>query len=402
MKNFIYLFVVLLCILTNTMFAQWIKIDSSGSFFFTTIAAVDSNLVIANLTNIKSTKNNGLSWDTLLKSVGIWSFNTYGDKLLAGTNSMGIYYSSDKGKNWYNSGKNKLFQVTKIASNNNSIITINTPNEYTPSKVLSYSEDNGTNWKLPIARRMNVYTSNIVVIDNNYYALTEYGLYVSIDNGLSWNLIDEGMINNNVKAIISLDGKLYTGTGDGIYVSTDNGLKWNPLPTGFGNSPVVSITNSGQTIYAATVATIMYSTDYGKKWQLLENNEGLSNIKKIVACGAYLYVQNNDIDVWSRQINPITSVSAEDNIPASYTLMQNFPNPFNPETKIQYSIKKEGFVSLKVYNVLGAEVADIVNQVKAPGTYTAVFSGKNLSSGIYFYKLRCGNYEAINKMCLMK
>jgi hypothetical protein len=90
------------------------------------------------------------------------------------------------------------------------------------------------------------------------------------------------------------------------------------------------------------------------------------------------------------------------NLPKNYNLSQNYPNPFNPTTKISYAIPKSGLVTLKVYNVLGKEVAVLVNDVKAAGIYTIDFNASNLSSGIYFYRLDVNGFSEVKKMTLLK
>jgi subtilisin family serine protease len=89
-------------------------------------------------------------------------------------------------------------------------------------------------------------------------------------------------------------------------------------------------------------------------------------------------------------------------IPKTYSLNQNYPNPFNPVTRINFAIPKQGLVSLKVYDVLGREVKSLVNEVKAPGEYSVDFSGTELSSGVYFYKLESNGFSDIKKMMLIK
>ena len=89
-------------------------------------------------------------------------------------------------------------------------------------------------------------------------------------------------------------------------------------------------------------------------------------------------------------------------VPASFSLLQNYPNPFNPTTKIEYSIAKAGYVSLKIYNILGQVVATLGNQYQNAGTYTATFDGSKLASGIYFYRLNAGSFSAVKKMLLLK
>jgi hypothetical protein len=89
-------------------------------------------------------------------------------------------------------------------------------------------------------------------------------------------------------------------------------------------------------------------------------------------------------------------------VPENYILSQNFPNPFNPVTRINYALPKAGVVTLKVYDVLGKETAVLVNEYKNAGNYTAEFNGTSMPSGIYFYKLSSGNFTSIKKMSLVK
>lgn len=97
-------------------------------------------------------------------------------------------------------------------------------------------------------------------------------------------------------------------------------------------------------------------------------------------------------------------VGVEDEIPIvnEYRLAQNYPNPFNPSTRIQYSLKESGFVTLKVYDVLGREVSTLISQEQNAGIHTVVFDASDLSTGIYFYKLESGSYVQVNKMILLK
>ncbi len=89
-------------------------------------------------------------------------------------------------------------------------------------------------------------------------------------------------------------------------------------------------------------------------------------------------------------------------LPKDYTLNQNYPNPFNPTTNIEYSIPEASFVELKVYDVLGNEVATLVNEEQSAGVYRADFSGNNLASGLYIARITAGNYTNTVKMTLMK
>jgi hypothetical protein len=89
-------------------------------------------------------------------------------------------------------------------------------------------------------------------------------------------------------------------------------------------------------------------------------------------------------------------------LPNTFSLSQNYPNPFNPTTIISYQLSVSGMVTLKVYNILGQEVATLVNSEKAAGEYKVSFNASNLPSGIYLYQLRAGNFVETKKMMLMK
>jgi hypothetical protein len=100
--------------------------------------------------------------------------------------------------------------------------------------------------------------------------------------------------------------------------------------------------------------------------------------------------------------SPVTAVDETDNQPKAYALSQNFPNPFNPTTQLRYSIKENGLVTLKVYDVLGQEVATLFVGQQTAGNYIATFDGDKLASGIYFYRLQAGSFSQTKKMILMK
>jgi hypothetical protein len=107
---------------------------------------------------------------------------------------------------------------------------------------------------------------------------------------------------------------------------------------------------------------------------------------------------------------PTGIISSGINLPMNYRLEQNYPNPFNPSTVIGYQLAGQSHVTLKVYDLLGREVAALVNEVKSAGNYTATFNASNLPSGVYFYKIAVntistaqqGNFISVKKMLLLK
>jgi hypothetical protein len=88
--------------------------------------------------------------------------------------------------------------------------------------------------------------------------------------------------------------------------------------------------------------------------------------------------------------------------PTDFSLLQNYPNPFNPTTTISFRVPNLANVSLKMFDMLGKEVAVLVNEHLAPGTYEATFDGSNLPSGVYFCRLQSGTYLETRKVVLQK
>ncbi len=110
-------------------------------------------------------------------------------------------------------------------------------------------------------------------------------------------------------------------------------------------------------------------------------------------------VEDND---GLKQEKYIANAAEEESIPTDFSLGQNYPNPFNPTTKISYSLPDANFVTLKIYDMLGSEVATLVNENKPAGKFEVEFDASRLSSGAYVYKLVAGNYQLTKKMQLVK
>jgi hypothetical protein len=107
------------------------------------------------------------------------------------------------------------------------------------------------------------------------------------------------------------------------------------------------------------------------------------------------------INISGKQINK-TVKDIELNETANFSLFQNYPNPFNPSTIINYSTAENSFVSLKIFDVLGTEVAELVNSNKAPGNYSVTFDASGVASGLYFYQLKASGYTITKKMLVAK
>ena len=123
----------------------------------------------------------------------------------------------------------------------------------------------------------------------------------------------------------------------------------------------------------------------------------------IKAYNSKIEFNNVMVSYLSHDIWPPEGVKAlNTGIPATYSLSQNYPNPFNPTTNIKYSITKESQVTLKVFDILGRDVENLVNQKQAAGSYEVNFDASKLASGVYFYRLTAGDFVQSMKMMLIK
>jgi len=178
------------------------------------------------------------------------------------------------------------------------------------------------------------------------------------------------------------------------------------------NYPVSYIINEKTVVFQGTSMATPHFT--GVIALLLEQNPNLTyeQVLEILKNTAITdditgSVPNNEfghgrIDAHAALQSLITSIEDGNSIPVDYNLSQNYPNPFNPSTTINFSIPKQKNVSLKVYDVLGKEVAELVNEEKPAGNYKIDFDASNLSSGIYIYTLKTNEFLKARKMMLIK
>ena len=125
---------------------------------------------------------------------------------------------------------------------------------------------------------------------------------------------------------------------------------------------------------------------------------------RIISLGGYTFdgmvrANSNQCFIYTARV---TSVTEERSLVTDYSLSQNHPNPFNPSTTIKYTIKENGYVSLKVYDILGREVIDLISEKKSAGSYNVTFNADGLVSGVYIYKLKVNDFIKTKKMILTK
>jgi hypothetical protein len=153
------------------------------------------------------------------------------------------------------------------------------------------------------------------------------------------------------------------------------------------NNLVSASISPGQAVACAGFTSIYYDSTFVSHF----------NLKFEISSNGFVY--------WSMDTTVYVSLSAVDDETLSlitYNLEQNYPNPFNPTTTIKYQIPHRSNVSLKIYDIIGNEVAELVNAEQEVGYYNIDFNAAKFSSGVYFYRLQAGSFVQTRKMILMK
>lgn len=186
-----------------------------------------------------------------------------------------------------------------------------------------------------------------------------------------------------------------------ILKTTNNGSNWSEIffVNGYDEEGIGFVNENTGWVGGWTGPTYQ-TTNGGANWQLAGWGTNMNRFRFL--SDTLAYAVGDRVYKYSRGLVGIQIVSSE--IPDAFNLYQNYPNPFNPSTVIRYSIAENSFVTLKIYDVLGNEIAVLVNEKQNPGSYTYQFSTVNyqLSSGIYFYELSAGNFKDTKRMIMLK
>ena len=285
------------------------------------------------------------------------------------------------------------------------------------------SNDYGLNWELvsfpELIDLKDVYLDRY---DPNFITVVgeDLSLYLTFNGGVTWQHVplDAGLDKRNgtlptLNRIYHLDGLNAYLVGDfgTVIKTTDNFSTYNyvDLQSTENLTDVYFISPDSGLIVGAN-GTIRFTTNSGTDWfedpevtDLLESK----NIKRMSAfdndsLGVIIADSGFTIIVAKDSSYFTTSIESENEMPTEYCLSQNYPNPFNPSTKINYSVPEYGLVTIKVYDLLGNEVAPLVNEEKNAGNYEIEFNGYGLPSGVYFYKIFAGNFSETKKLVLIK
>jgi photosystem II stability/assembly factor-like uncharacterized protein len=262
-----------------------------------------------------------------------------------------------------------------------------------------------------------------------YVGTDDSHVWVSTDNGSTWNEISDGLpvrwvtrvavdpTNENI-IYVTFNGLKWRDPQPHVFRSTDKGTTWSDISSNLPDAPVnafaVDYINPA-VLYLGNDIGMYVSFNSGQSWEVLGIGLPILPIgdieihptDHILVAGTY------GRSMYKIDLDQILSADKDQPILVSdFKLFQNYPNPFNPSTKIKYTIPSVGtslmkFVQLKVYDVLGNEVALLVNEEKPAGSYVAEFtvgqdSRPDIASGVYFYKLQAGSFEETKKMLLLK
>ena len=198
---------------------------------------------------------------------------------------------------------------------------------------------------------------------------------------------------------------IFVAIGDsGIYRSSDNGESWIAVNAGISNRRVHALATRAGEVYAATDDMGAYrSLDNGCSWQILSRGLSTGTLGHLAVGDEFLFAASN-AGVWRRPIAADSSLGSSEfaTIPNAVTLEQNFPNPFNPTTRILYSVPFAEHVNLTLYNVLGERVRVLVDQDVAVGWHEALVDAAGLPSGTYFYRLESNGSIQTRKLLVVK
>ncbi len=339
--------------------------------------------------------DNGESWSRVTNgptSVSVWALHVAGSTLFAGTGSD-IFRSDDDGTTW--TEVVTVLGVYVFFSRDGTIYAGTGNGVYR-------STDNGTTWE----------PRNNGITGLSIYSLAAFGtklfvgtsdsvrVFSSSDEGVTWIPINNGLTRNHVYALAVCESTLYAGTGDGVFRLNVDGESW----TRMWDYGVTALTVISQSIFAGTYAGIFRSSDDGITWTRVDTGLTSQWILSLTMTEHDLFAGTYSGSVWRRPIAEMISAvpSSSTELPRQFMLSQNYPNPFNPTTTMSYQLPTQSQVTLKIFDVLGREVATLVNGVEEPGYKSVTWDASKLSSSVYFYKLTAGSYIETKKLLLIR
>jgi photosystem II stability/assembly factor-like uncharacterized protein len=238
--------------------------------------------------------------------------------------------------------------------------------------------------------------------DNMYF-------YYTIDGGLTWTQGTEDVVStsNDIEKVYMVDSYIAWAVGDNgtIVKSTDGGINWFQQPSWTTSIELMDVhfnNLNGIGFIAGNDQTARITKDGGATWEdmapVLASPTDDINAIYLNGVSNYLYIGADHAMIQYYDNTP----TGDTPMSLPFVLNQNYPNPFNPSTTISFTLDRDGFVNLNVYDVAGRVVATILNKDMNAGTYDVGFNAQGLASGVYFYKLKTADQEMTRKMILLR
>jgi len=385
-----------LLITARSTIGQWVQISTSLNIHKLTKSG--NNIIASSAMGIYLSSNIGTNWNLVgLSNTPINSLETSENYVFAGVFNSGIYLSTNNGLNWPTVPQNSM-SISRLAINQSYL--------YASSTIAGgfyRSSNNGVTWNgiLPTSYAPFALAVKDSSVFASYY-FNGYSFMVrSTNNGNNWTEVISSTVLFSY--IGFSNSRVYASNIDGgFYCSTNNGTNWHILDS-FNNRSSSCITSIGNNVFIASDSGVWLSTNNGDNWVL--KDEGFSGhplVYSLLIFDNYIFASTGSI--WRRPVSElITGLEIQNSIiPEKYFLYQNYPNPFNPTTTIRYQVRGSNYVTLKIYDLLGRDIAMLVNESQNAGIYEVQFSAESLSSGIYFYRLKAGDFNEIRKMVVVK
>jgi photosystem II stability/assembly factor-like uncharacterized protein len=288
------------------------------------------------------------------------------------------------------------------------------------SQTILYSSNSGTSWNIAQSGWIGGGFWGAVMLSPQIGFLAgENSIFqpllgMTTDSGQNWNYTAFYLNNNEGRAtgvdftdmfIGYASVRVWDGRG-AISKTTNSGNTW---VTTFFNNPLwgigFPISNAGHGGYAVGDSGVILKTyDAGTSWQTQQSGTSL-RLNKVYFIDLDFGFAVGDSGIILRTTTggePATPVEDDDSPVNDFKLSQNYPNPFNPSTKISWQSPIGSRQTLKIYDVLGNEIVTLVDEYKPAGSHEVVFNASKVSSGIYFYQLKAGNFSKTKKMILIK
>jgi photosystem II stability/assembly factor-like uncharacterized protein len=425
----------------STVYPQWVQTNGLDSMFVTALVVSDTNLFAGiNVEGVFRSTDSGASWTEVnsgLTNTNVVGLFVSGTSLFARTFIGGVCRTTDSGTSW--TLVNSLpanTSVTCFAATDRNLF-VGTEGVFAGCEGgIFRSTDNGASWTpvnsglLPntdvgaLAVSPNGRGGTNVVAGATIREGTYHGcIYLSTNLGTQWAEVSSGFTGTSISyfgvGCFGVSGtNIFASLGSGVLRSTDGGTSWTRLNSWRTDQQIMSFAVSGINIFAATLDSygtlggVVLSTDNGTSWTHVDS--GLPTDKWVsssAVVGTNLFSGTSGAGVWNRPLSEMITSAGPVTIglAGNFVLSQNYPNPFNPVTQIGYTIagsKEYGVgsreVKLIVYDLLGREVAVLVNERKSPGNHEVQFNASGLASGVYFYRLTTGTFVETKKLLLLR